>query len=43
VTAGPPLRAGTAVVVDRIGDDLVLDVSRSPDPRTSDEDLTPST
>ena len=43
VTAGPPLRAGTPVVVDRIGDDLVLGVSRSPDPGSSDEDPTSNT
>jgi membrane-bound serine protease (ClpP class) len=43
VTAGPPLRTGTPVVVDRIGDDLVLDVSRSPDPDSSDGDAAPNT
>jgi membrane-bound serine protease (ClpP class) len=42
VTAGPPLRTGTPVVVDRIGDDLVLDVSRSPDP-DSDGDAASNT
>jgi membrane-bound serine protease (ClpP class) len=42
VTAGPPLRTGTPVVVDRIRDDLVLDVSRSPDP-ASDGDPAPNT
>jgi hypothetical protein len=30
-------------VVDRIGDDLVLGVSRSSDPSSSDEDLAPNT
>ncbi|MGI8605965.1 MAG: NfeD family protein, partial [Gaiellaceae bacterium] len=43
VTAGPPLPAGTPVVVDRIGDGLVLDVSRSPDPHSAREDLAPNT
>ena len=43
VTAGPPLRTGTPVVVDRIGDDLVLDVSRSSDPVSADEDTAPNT
>jgi hypothetical protein len=30
-------------VVDRIGDGLVLSVSRSPDPGSSDDALTPNT
>ena len=43
VTAGPPLPTGTPVVVDRIGDDLVLDVSRSPDPVSEGRDAAPNT
>jgi membrane-bound serine protease (ClpP class) len=43
ITEGPPLPSGTPIVVDRIGDDLVLDVSRSPDPVTEGRDPAPNT
>ena len=43
VTAGPPLPTGTPVVVDRIGDDFVLDVSRSADQAEADGDSAPNT
>lgn len=43
VTAGPPLPSGTAVVVNRIGDDLTLDVSRLPAADTAAGDPAPNT